>query len=149
MGISVRVAAAGDVGTLFDIRTSVRQNHQSVEDLARLGVTPASVTQMLATDCRAWLCEVDGTPAGFSMANAAERSVFALFVRPEAEGGGIGQALLDAAENWLFSKGIPEIWLATGRDPKLRAHAFYLAHGWRRSAALPDGQILYTKRKPG
>lgn len=149
MKASVRVAEAGDVGTLFDIRTSVRQNHQSIEDLERLGVTPSSVAAMLATDCRAWICEADGVPLGFSMANATECSVFALFVRLEAEGRGIGRTLLGMAEDWLFSKGIPEIWLATGADPALRAHALYRAHGWQRAAVLPDGQALYTKRRPG
>lgn len=149
MAMSLRVAGRHDVETLFDIRTSVRQNHQSVEELARIGVTPASVAHMLATDCRAWICEADGKALGFAMANATEQMLFALFVRPEAEGRGIGKALIEAAEGWLFSKGGMPIHLATGSEPDLRAHGFYRAAGWVPFSTLEDGQILYVKRKPG
>ena len=34
------------------------------------------------------------------------------------------------AEDWLFDRGWPEIWLLTGSDPGLRAVGFYLHLGW-------------------
>jgi hypothetical protein len=31
---------------------------------------------------------------------------------------------MQATENWLWSKGVNEIWLVTGNDPSLRAYGF-------------------------
>ncbi|WP_207479998.1 GNAT family N-acetyltransferase [Arenibaculum pallidiluteum] len=143
-----RVATSAEVEDLFAIRTSVIENHQSREELADLGITPESVAAMLAADCRAWICDLDGVPAAFSMAKAGERTVFAVFVRPEAEGRGLGRALLEAAESWLFAQGAAEIWLTTGLDPTLRAHRLYEAAGWRAGDVTADGQRLYTKARP-
>jgi GNAT superfamily N-acetyltransferase len=143
----VRIADIQDVETLFDIRTSVRENHQSREELAGIGVTPASVAEMLRTDSRAWIADVDGRPVAFSMANAAERTVFAMFVRPGYEGRGLGRALMAEAEAWLFAQGADEIWLTTGSDPAIRANGFYRHLGWQEDGTTQDGQIRYTRTK--
>src|SRR5687768_10671487 len=124
MSVWVRDAREDDVELLFDIRTSVRENYQSREELASLGITAESVAHMLATEAKAWICEIDGHPVGFSMANERDRTVFAVFVRPEHEGRGAGRALLKAAEHWLFSRSPSEIRLSTGSDPALRSHGF-------------------------
>lgn len=57
--MKIREAQVEDVETLFDIRTSVIENHQSREDLVNLGITPETVAEMLLTDCRAWIAEID------------------------------------------------------------------------------------------
>jgi GNAT superfamily N-acetyltransferase len=142
----VREAGEDDVESLFEIRTSVAQNHQSRDELAGIGVTPASVARMLGREARAWIAEIDGRPAGFSMAIEADRSVFALFVRPEHEGRGAGRALLEAAERWLFGRGHAEIWLSTGAEGTLRAHGFYRRMGWRPAGPATDGSIVYVRR---
>jgi hypothetical protein len=36
----IRVAQRDDIETLFDIRTSVVENHQSREEIAALGIRP-------------------------------------------------------------------------------------------------------------
>ena len=123
--VRIRPATAEDVETLFEIRTSVRENHQSREELARIGVTSESVQEMLASNSRAWVAEVDDYPAAFLMANAEEATVFAMFVRPAYEGRGLGRALMERAESWLFDQGASEIWLTTGSDPRIRANGFY------------------------
>ena len=64
--MNIRIAQAEDIEILFEIRTSVVENHQSREEIAELGITPASVRKMLATDCRAWIAEIDNQPIGFS-----------------------------------------------------------------------------------
>ena len=99
---------------LFDIRTSVPENHQSREELASIGVTPRRIREMLVTTSRAWIAEEGRQAVAFSMADSAEATVFAMFVRPGYEGRGLGRALMQAAEDWLFSKGLDEIWLLTG-----------------------------------
>jgi GNAT superfamily N-acetyltransferase len=148
----VRLATAADVETLFALRTSVRENHQSREELAAIGVTPETITAALTGPARAWLVEDGaGDALGFAMADSAEGTLFALFVRPDAERRGVGRALLAAAEAWLFARGWEEIWLLTGSDPSLRAHRVYLAAGWQVVSEL-DGQLRYTKRaaaRPG
>lgn len=147
MSIRIRIATSSDIDDLFDIRTSVRENYQSREELAALGVTPASIATMLASSSRAWIAEVDTRPAAFAMADAEQATVFAMFVRPEYEGRGLGRLLMREAENWLFSQGLPEIWLLTGSDARLRAHGFYQRLGWSPVGVHPDGQIKYVKRR--
>ena len=139
--MNIRVAQQSDIETLFEIRTSVVENHQSREEIAELGITPASVAEMLETDCCAWLAEIDGQPIGFSIANAAEKTIFGIFIRPSFEGRGAGRVLMQAAENWLWSKGLDEIWLLTGNDPSLRAYGFYLHLDWIPVGIEPDGDF--------
>ena len=145
--MDIRVAAASDVEALFDVRTSVVENHQSRAELAALGVTPGSVAELLRTSGRAWIAEADGRAVAFSMADGDEGTVFAMFVRPGYEGRGLGRALMAEAEAWLFGQGWDEIWLLTGSDPALRAVGFYVHLGWRAAGPGPDGQTKYTKRR--
>ena len=44
---------------------------------------------------------------------------------------GIGGALLEQVETWLFSEGCSSLWLTTDVDTRLRAYSFYKEHGWR------------------
>ncbi len=129
------------------IRTSVRENHMSVEEMAAIGITPASVIEMMATTSRAWIASIGGRPAGFSMAIAPRATVFALFVHPDFEGRGIGARLLSEAEAWLFDQGCDEIWLDTSTTPDIRAHGFYLRQGWRAKGPGAPGELRYTRRR--
>ncbi|WP_142850748.1 GNAT family N-acetyltransferase [Telmatospirillum sp. J64-1] len=142
----IRPATEADAPALFAIRTSVRENHQSIEELAAIGVTLQSVAEMLrAGTARAWIAESGSEPVAFAMARG--NAVFALFVHPAHEGRGLGKALLHRAEDWLFRQN-EEIWLATGGDPALRAHDFYRRQGWQEAGRLADGQIRYVKARP-
>jgi GNAT superfamily N-acetyltransferase len=143
-----RVAQESDIPAIFDVRTSVRQNHLSLEQLAQRGITPESIRDMLRSTSRAWVAEEDGQVVAFAMANAEEATVWAMFVRPEYEGRGIGRELMRLAEEWLFSHGCGEIWLRTDRDPQVRANGFYQCLGWTSIGVQEDGQIQYIKRSP-
>jgi GNAT superfamily N-acetyltransferase len=144
--VRIRVATEADVEAMFDIRTSVRENHQSREELAALGVTPFSISEMLRTSGRAWIADVNGVPAGFSLADADERTIFGMFVRPEYEGRGLGRALIAHAEQWLFDY-TDEIWLTTGSDPSIRANGFYRHLGWRQGGTNERGENRYILRR--
>ena len=141
----IRTASEADVPVLFEIRTSVRENHQSREELATIGVTPESIGEMMRSSSRVWVAEVEGQPVAFSMADAGEGTIFAMFVRPGYEGRGLGRALMREAEAWLFDQGLEEIWLLTGSDPALRANGFYRHLGWQDAGLQEDGQIKYVK----
>ncbi|MBD2043149.1 GNAT family N-acetyltransferase [Microcoleus sp. FACHB-672] len=145
--MNIREAQLEDIKTLFNIRTSVIENYQSLEELASLGVTPETIASMLQTECRAWIAEIDAIPIAFSMANAAEKTIFAMFVLPSFEGRGAGRALMQEAEQWLWHQGVEEIWLLTGNDPNLRAYGFYIHLGWIPVELQPDGQVKFIKRR--
>jgi GNAT superfamily N-acetyltransferase len=144
----IRVATETDVKILFDIRTSVLENHQSREELARAGVTPESVAQMLKSSSRAWIASQAGQNVAFSMANASEATVFAMFVLPAFEGRGLGRLLMKKAEEWLFAQGCAEIWLLTDANRKVRANGFYRHLGWKDTGIQDDGQVKFTKKSP-
>ena len=78
----VRVAQSTDIEMMFDIRTSVIENHQSREEITALGITPESVAEMLATDCCAWIAELEEQPVGFAIAFAAGVTSYGLPVKP-------------------------------------------------------------------
>jgi GNAT superfamily N-acetyltransferase len=148
VGFDIRPATPADIPALFDVRTSVRENHLDLAQLAERGVTPQSLAEMLEQhDARTWVCEGGGRIVAFSMADARTGTVFALFVRPEAEGRGYGRRLLRAAEEWLFAAGWETIWLQTGMEPHLRAHAFYRAAGWELAGAAGHDDVRYEKRR--
>ncbi len=148
--MNIRIVQREDIDTLFDIRTSVRENHQSREEIAELGITPESIAKMLETDCCAWIAEIDNRSIGFSIANATEKTIFGIFVLPSFECQGVGRALMEAAERWLWSKEIEEIWLVTGNDPSLRAYGFYLHLDWIPVGVETDGyfrgEMKFIKR---
>lgn len=149
--MNIRIAQENDIDTLFEIRTSVVENYQSRQEIAELGITPESVIKMLETDCCAWVAEIDNRPIGFSIANATEQTIFGIFVLPAFEGQGAGRALMQAAENWLWSRGMEEIWLVTGNNPGLRAYGFYLHLDWIPVGVESDGDFIgemkFVKRR--
>ena len=142
----IRAAALSDIDVLFQIRTSVRDNHLSMEQLASLGITPETLPEMLSYPGHGWVAELDGRMIAFSMANAQEATVFALFVRPECEGKGAGRRLMAETEEWLFAQGCKEIWLSTDSDRSVRANGFYRHLGWQDKGLLEDGQVRFTKQ---
>lgn len=72
-------------------------------------------------------------------------------MRPAFEGQGAGRVLMQAAETWLWSQGLDEIWLLTGNDPSLRAYGFYQHLDWVLTEVVTDGEYAgeakFTKRR--
>lgn len=145
----IRIAVAADIPSMFKIRTSVAENHMSLEQLATCGITPETVPSMLIGTGRGWVTEDsnDGV-SGFIIVNAAKATVFALFVYPEHEGRGLGRLLLTEGEQWLFDQGCKEIWLLTSPDLEVRAHGFYRHLGWIDAGVQQDSQTRFIKTAP-
>lgn len=135
MTIIIRPAEAGDVAGLFHVRLSVRENALSMAELAALGITPETVTDMIATEPCAWVAVEEDRIVGFSMIDAKAGSLFAAFVLPGHEGRGIGRQLVAAAERQLRSRHAVA-WLETGTST--RAEGFYRRLGWR---AVQDSAV--------
>jgi len=144
MSMELRIATPQDVETLFEIRTSVTQNHLSREQMAELGITTEVLTSILQAEPCAWIAHSDGNAAGFAMVDGEAGEVFALFVRPGYEGRGIGQALLALAEDYLFQRH-QRIWLVTDGDPGIRANGFYQRLGWQQVGRVDERDVRYEK----
>lgn len=115
---------------LFQVRTHTRENSYTLEQLHRLGITPESVVQKLATTFKGWLCTVDDLVVAFCIADRSAGELWVIAVLPQYEGRGIGGHLMRAAEDWLWASGCTRAWLTTDVDVNLRAYGFYRHRGW-------------------
>ncbi len=145
MTTKIRTANPADVPAMFYIRTSVRENHLSREQLATLGITEAAIAEMISSAPCAWVAVVDDQIIAFSMIDMAEGSLFAAFVLPLHEGMGLGAQLVHAAEEELF-RHHSEIWLETAEGS--RAAGFYRHLGWGDERKAEGDQIRLTKTRP-
>ncbi len=143
--IHIRPATEADVDAVFHIRTSVKENHLSLEQMAAMGITPDVIREAITAEPCAWLAEADGKPVGFVMVDAEEGCVFAAFVLPEWEGRGIGQRLMAKAEASLFRQH-ETIWLET--DGRSRASGFYAHLDWKPAVSYPNGDVRFEKKRP-
>ena len=145
MTIIIRDAAKEDIPAIFEVRTSVRENHMSVERMAEIGITNETIRRALHKEPCIWVA-VDGDHiVGFSMGDVADACLFAAFVRPEWEGQGIGRRLMERAEAFLFERH-SSIWLQT--DGSSRAAGFYERLGWKRMQDMETGEARFEKRRP-
>lgn len=142
MTFTVRPAKASDVPAMFHIRTHVRENMLSMDELAALGITPQSVAQMLDGPACAWVAEMNGDIAGFALSDLKDACLFAIFVAPEHEGAGIGRALVQQAEDTMLAHH-SKIWLETLRGS--RADGFYRHLGWHEAADAGPGDVRLEK----
>jgi GNAT superfamily N-acetyltransferase len=138
----IRKATVSDVKSINHLRLQVRENLLSDPALVTEDMTRNAITRL----GRGWVYEENGVILGFSIALEESRSIWALFVLPEHEGSGIGHQLLNAAVNWLWSRGAERITLGT--DPGTRAEQFYRDRGWRAAGIRENGEILFELVSP-
>lgn len=143
---TIRTAREGDIDSIFNIRTSVRENHLSLDQLAQIGVTPDAIRDAISQAPCLWVAEVDGVVTGFSMADREDACVFAAFVLPEFEGHGLGRSLMEKAEAYLFEHH-QTIWLETAEAS--RASGFYRKLGWQPVEHLAQGDVRFEKSRRG
>jgi GNAT superfamily N-acetyltransferase len=134
----LRTAQRADVGAIQRVRHAVRENR-----LTSGVITDADVVDAIERTGRGWVVEIDGRIVGFAVGNAETGNIWALFVEPAHEGRGVGRLLHDAMVQWLWSRGLPRLWLST--EAGTRAVRFYEAAGWSNRGALPNGEILFER----
>jgi GNAT superfamily N-acetyltransferase len=110
-----------------------------------MGITHQTIAQALRDEPCIWVAEHDGQVIGFSMGDADDACVFALFVRPDWEGHGVGRRLMERAEAFLFERHAA-IWLQT--DISSRAAGFYERLGWKRTRVMETGDTRFEKLRP-
>lgn len=146
MPARIRLATTCDIEALFQIRTSVVQNHLSREQMLEMGITPSRLADAITAAPCAWVAEVDDTPVAFAMVDLEDACVFALFVTPAFEGQGLARQLMLEAEAALFARH-PRIWLETDGRDTVRANGFYQRLGWAVVAQLDEGDVRYEKAR--
>ncbi|MEB7541664.1 GNAT family N-acetyltransferase [Enterobacter huaxiensis] len=144
MNISTRAAQLSDVDSIFDVRTSVVENHLSREEMQQMGINESVVADMIEQGQCAWVATVNNKVVGFSMILPDEGCLFAAFVLTEYEGKGIGSSLVQLAEHEIFKR--HEIaWLETNK--KSRAAQFYMQLGWGNKKNINDTDIRLEKHR--
>lgn len=139
--ITYREARIEDITAIQLVRHSVKENVLSNPDL----VTNTDCELYLFHRGKGWVCEIDGSIGGFAIADLQEENIWALFLKPEVEGLGIGSKLHDLMLDWYFSTGKQQVWLAT--SPGTRAEKFYRKKGWTAAGKHGEDEIKFTMTK--
>ncbi len=141
----IRHMTEADLDETLALRLGVRENR--LDPAYRHLVTAERVRGVLAEGGSFVALEADRIQ-GFAMASSGQPlgcgpTLWALFLRPEAEGRGLGKALLAATERWLAAQGFASAWLST--DPGTRAAGFYRHQGWLPDGYTPDGEQRFRR----
>ncbi|HEY0940395.1 MAG TPA: GNAT family N-acetyltransferase [Steroidobacter sp.] len=132
----IRQARAADVAAMHRVRLSVQENR-----LVSTQLTERDYLVAIEATGRGWVLELAGNVVAFAIGNAANGSIWALFVEPGYERRGFGRELHDIMIEWLWEQGHDRLWLST--DAGTRAERFYLAAGWRRAGVTERGEIRF------
>jgi GNAT superfamily N-acetyltransferase len=138
MASSLRQATRADIPGIWAVRYSVAEN-----TLTPGRISDEDVRREIEDSGRGWVIEEDDAIVAFGIANARTGNIWALFVRPEAQGRGFGDAMHAAMLAWLATQPVRELWLTTGADT--RAASFYERRGWVAIEQLPDGEIKFVR----
>jgi GNAT superfamily N-acetyltransferase len=120
-----REATLADIKQIQEVRNSVKENMLSNPEL----VTDEDCVVFLTQRGKGWVCEVNDEIVGFAIADLQEHNIWALFLRPQSEGTGIGKQLHQLMMDWYFSQTREPAWLGTA--PDTRAAKFYALQGWK------------------
>lgn len=139
--ITYREARPEDITEIQKVRHSVKENVLSNPEL----VTDADCEDYLTRRGKGWVCVMDKVIVGFAIIDLQDENVWALFLKPEAEGLGIATELHRLMLDWYFSTGKKEVWLGT--LPGTRAEKFYRKKGWREAGRHGEGELKFTMMK--
>jgi GNAT superfamily N-acetyltransferase len=124
----LRQATREDADEIWRVRYLVTENRLTPGRLDHALLDP-----YLQDYGRGWVIELAPAPnlriAGFSIGDARDGNIWAMFVDPALHGQGHGRRLHDVMVNWLFAQGLTRLNLGT--EPNSRAEAFYRRAGWR------------------
>lgn len=132
-----REAQPSDIKQIQIVRHSVKENVLSDPSL----VTDKDCEEYLTVRGKGWVCETHNQIVGFAIADLKENNIWALFIRPEYEGLGIGRRLHEMMLDWYFSQTQEKVWLGTA--PNSRAEIFYKKAGWKEVGKHGKGEMKF------
>ncbi len=131
--VLLRQAVREDMPALWEVRYSVSEN-----TLTPGRISDEELQRSIEEDGRGWVAEEAGRIVGFAI-GLLSGNVWALFVRPEAEGRGIGSALHAEMLEWFARQPLPRLWLSTGTNTLARS--FYEARGWQYAGPYGSDEV--------
>ncbi|NMN36080.1 GNAT family N-acetyltransferase [Pedobacter sp. SG918] len=132
-----RPAKTTDITAIQIVRHTVKENILSDPAL----VTDKDCEDFITQRGKGWVCEVGGAIVGFSIVDLKEHNIWALFLRPEFEGKGIGKELHRLMMDWYFDQTHEPVWLGT--SPNTRAEEFYTRQGWKKAGVVNKGEVKF------
>ncbi|MBE5320959.1 GNAT family N-acetyltransferase [Pedobacter sp. MR2016-19] len=132
-----REAKTTDIPAIQIVRHTVKENILSDPAL----VTDQDCEEFITQRGKGWVCEVQGEVVGFSIVDLKEHNIWALFLRPEFEGKGIGKELHRLMMDWYFNQTQEMVWLGT--SPNTRAEEFYNRQGWKKVGVVNKGEVKF------
>ena len=132
----LRRAGHADIARLMAIRGTVRENR-----LADPGAVTRADYAWFVGHGLVWAWDEAGVVQGFAAGDPRDGWIWALFVAAEAEGRGIGRALLSAACADLAAAGWTRATLST--DPCTRAERLYRRLGWQDEGLTAGGEVRF------
>lgn len=132
-----REAKTTDIASIQIVRHTVKENILSDPAL----VTDKDCEEFITGRGKGWVCEVNGEVVGFSIVDLKEHNIWALFLRPEFEGRGIGKELHRLMMDWYFEQTKAPVWLGT--SPNTRAEEFYSRQGWKKAGMVNKGEVKF------
>ncbi|AKQ44691.1 GCN5 family acetyltransferase [Rufibacter radiotolerans] len=136
-----REASIQDIPQIQIVRHSVKENVLSNPAL----VTNEDCKEFLTERGKGWVCDVDGEVVGFAIADLKDNNIWALFLKPEFEGKGIGRQLHQLMLDWYFANGKENVWLGT--SPNTRAEKFYRKMEWSETGLHGTKEIKFEMTK--
>lgn len=132
-----REAKTTDIAAIQIVRHTVKENTLSDPAL----VTDKDCEEFITQRGQGWVCEIGGEVVGFSIVDLKEHNIWALFLRPEFEGKGIGKELHRLMMDWYFDQTHEPVWLGTA--PNTRAEEFYTRQGWKNVGLVNKGEVKF------
>lgn len=129
--LSFSPGRADDTPAYISLRGKTRQNAISSERLAEFGITAASWAEMIASgNLPGQVCHQNGQMLGYCFGDRESGEIVVLALLPQAEGIGIGKALLERVMAELQATGHARLFLGCSSDPQSRSYGFYRHLGW-------------------
>ena len=122
--MTFREAVVTDIPQIQIVRHSVKENALSNPEL----ITDKLCEEYLTVRGKGWVCETENGIVGFAIVDLKGHNVWALFIKPEYEGKGIGKKLHKMMLDWYFEQTTETLWLGTSFNT--RAETFYRMQGW-------------------
>jgi len=135
--MNIREAKIADIPQIQKVRNAVKENMLSDPAL----VSDNDCEVYITKKGRGWVCEVNDTIVGFSIADIEGNNIWALFVDPLFEKQGIGKLLHDTMMDWYFMQTDTTVWLST--SPSTRAESFYRKAGWKEKGLHDKDEIKF------